>query len=77
MQIEVFELERVQSLLGNRAEYNLTESGVHPFTLDELLDRQDVAALAQLRLGYGQTSGSIALLDAVAALCSGRILRPF
>jgi aspartate/methionine/tyrosine aminotransferase len=71
MQIEIFELERVQSLWENRVEYNLTESGVHPYTLNELLDEQDVAALTDVRLGYGQTNGSIALREAIAALYPG------
>jgi len=71
MKIEVFELERVQSLWENHVEYNLTESGVHPFTLNELLDEDSVAALANLRLGYGQTNGSIALREAIAALYPG------
>lgn len=71
MQIEVFELERVQSLWENRVEYNLTESGVHPYTLNELLDASDVAALTDVRLGYGQTNGSIALRERIAALYPG------
>ncbi len=66
MQIEIFELERVQSLWENRVEYNLTESGVHPYTLAELLDANDVAALADVRLGYGQTNGSIPLRESIA-----------
>jgi aspartate/methionine/tyrosine aminotransferase len=71
MEIEIFELERVQSLWENHVEYNLTESGVHPYTLNELLDEADVAALANLRLGYGQTNGSIALRESIAALYPG------
>jgi aspartate/methionine/tyrosine aminotransferase len=71
MQIEIFELERVQSLWENRVEYNLTESGVHPYTLNELLGEKDVAALTDVRLGYGQTNGSIPLREAIAALYPG------
>jgi aspartate/methionine/tyrosine aminotransferase len=71
MQIEIFELERVQSLWENRVEFNLTESGVHPYTLNELLEEKDVAALADLRLGYGQTNGSIVLRESIAALYPG------
>jgi len=69
--IEVFELERVQSLWENRVEYNLTESGVHPYTLNELLGPTQAAALADVRLGYGQTNGSIPLREAIAALYPG------
>jgi aspartate/methionine/tyrosine aminotransferase len=71
VQIEIFELERVQSLWENRVEYNLTESGVHPFTLNELLGAGGIAALADLRLGYGQTNGSIPLRESIAALYPG------
>ena len=71
MQIELFELERVQSLWENRVQYNLTESGVHPYTLNELLGQSDVAALADVRLGYGQTNGSTPLRESIAALHPG------
>ena len=71
MDIEIFELERVQSLWENRVEYNLTESGVHPYTLNELLEPDEVAALANLRLGYGQTNGTIPLREAIARLYPG------
>lgn len=71
MQIEIFELERVQSLWENRVEYNLTESGVHPYTLNELLGEEGAAALANVRLGYGQTNGSIPLRESIAALYPG------
>jgi hypothetical protein len=40
MKIEIFELERAQSLFENTVKYNLTESGIHPFTLEELLDKE-------------------------------------
>ena len=71
MHVPVFELERGQSVWENRVEYNLTESGVHPYTLNELLGPEEAAALADVRLGYGQTNGSIALREAIAALYPG------
>jgi aspartate/methionine/tyrosine aminotransferase len=71
MQIEIFELERVQSLWENRVEYNLTESGVHPYTLSELLRGDAAAEPANVRLGYGHTNGSIPLREAIAALYPG------
>ena len=71
MHVEIFELERVQSLWENRVDYNLTESGVHPYTLNELLGAEQAAALADVRLGYGQTNGSIALREAIAAQYPG------
>ena len=71
MEIEIFELERVQSIWENRVDYNLTESGVHPYTLSELLQPEELGALANLRLGYGQTNGSIPLREAIARLYPG------
>ena len=37
MDFEIFDLERIQSLYENTVKYNLTESGIHPFTLKEFL----------------------------------------
>ncbi len=68
MNVETFELERRQSLWENLVEFNLTESGIHPFTLAELLDSDQLNELNNLRIGYGQTNGSISLRDAVSRL---------
>jgi len=68
MRIPIFELERVQSIYENTVEFNLTESGFHPFTLKELLAPQQVAELAEVILGYGQTNGAIPLRERVANL---------
>ena len=71
MKIETFELERVQSLWENRVKYNLTESGIHPYTLNELLGRKEIEKLFSLRLGYGQTNGSPELRKAISRLYPG------
>jgi len=71
MKIEIFELERRQSLWENKVKYNLTESGLHPYTLNELLDRDEIEKLLSLRLGYGQTNGSIELREAISRLYPG------
>ncbi|MFQ5824659.1 MAG: aminotransferase class I/II-fold pyridoxal phosphate-dependent enzyme [bacterium] len=71
MKIEIFELERTQSLWENTVEYNLTETGVHPFTLNELLNRDEIEKLLSIRLGYGQTNGSIELREAISNLYPG------
>jgi aspartate/methionine/tyrosine aminotransferase len=71
MKIEIFELERTQSLYENTVDYNLTESGVHPYALEELLDKEEIENLLSLRLGYGQTNGSIELREAVSRLYPG------
>ena len=71
MKIEVFELERTQSLWENRVKYNLTESGIHPYSLNEILDKEEIKDLLSLRLGYGQTNGSIELREAISHLYPG------
>ncbi|MFX0091942.1 MAG: aminotransferase class I/II-fold pyridoxal phosphate-dependent enzyme [Candidatus Hodarchaeota archaeon] len=70
MKIEIFELERRQSVWENRVKYNLTESGVHPYTLTELLTNEEIKELHSIRLGYGQTNGSIELREAISQLYS-------
>lgn len=53
MKIPNFELERVQSIWEHQVDYNLTESGLHPFTVRELLDDDQLDQLLSLRLGFG------------------------
>ena len=71
MKIEIFELERRQSVWENRVKYNLTESGVHPYTLSELLTQEEIEELLSLRLGYGQTNGLIELRETISKLYPG------
>jgi aspartate/methionine/tyrosine aminotransferase len=68
-----FELERWQSAWENRVRINLSESGVHPLSIRELLDLSDSdpADLAALRLGYSQSNGTDELRAAIAALYPG------
>jgi len=67
MHIETFELERNQSLYENTVEFNLTESGIHPFTLRELLNEEQQQEVLDLRLGYGQTNGAPELRATLAS----------
>ena len=71
MKIEIFEMERAQSLLENRVKYNLTESGIHPYTLEEFLRSDEIEKLLSIRLGYGQTNGSDELREAISRLYPG------
>ncbi|MCB1841364.1 MAG: aminotransferase class I/II-fold pyridoxal phosphate-dependent enzyme [Halioglobus sp.] len=71
MYIETFELERNQSLYENTVRYNLTESGIHPYTLRELLTEEQQAQVLDLRLGYGQTNGDPELRSTLAAYYPG------
>lgn len=72
MQIKPFELERWQSVWENRVELNISESGVHPLSLAELVDDAEALHnLLALRQGYPQTNGSEELRSRIAALYPG------
>ncbi len=59
-------MERIQSLYENTVQYNLTESGIHPYTTKEFLSEAEIETMLDLRLGYGQTNGAIELREAIA-----------
>jgi aspartate/methionine/tyrosine aminotransferase len=72
MKLEPFQMERMQSEWENRVAHNLSESGVHPMTVEQLLD--DPAERDEVlreRLLYVQSNGSDALRASVAALYPG------
>ncbi len=71
MKIETFLLERNQSLYENSVRYNLTESGVHPHALKDVLTPQEREEMLGLPLGYGYTNGDPALRRAIARLYPG------
>lgn len=69
MEFYEFELERWQSTWENRVAHNLSESGVHPMTVAEVLalDGMDPDDFAATLLVYSQGNGSDQLRDAIAA----------
>ena len=71
MKVEVFEMERFQSIWENRVTHNLSESGVHPLSLGELLDEREREAIFGQRFIYVQTNGTPALRASIAALYPG------
>ena len=71
MRIEPFRMERLQSTFENYVEYNLSESGVHPMRLSELLGPGTNGAFLETELGYGQSNGSEALRDRIASFYPG------
>ena len=68
-----FDLERWQSTWENRVRYNLSESGVHPLSIQELLGLAGASAvpLLEVRLGYSQSNGTDLLRGRIAALYPG------
>jgi aspartate/methionine/tyrosine aminotransferase len=63
-------MERWQSTYEHRVRYNLSESGVHPFTLAELLSLTGLEP-ADILLGYTQSDGSDLLKGRIAGLYDG------
>lgn len=72
MKLPTFELERNQSLWENEVDFNLTESGLHPYGLADVLSADELNVLATLPLGYGHTDGDPALKDGIASLYRGK-----
>ncbi len=72
-EFQPFEMERMMSEWENVVEYNLSESGVHPMTVRELLDGDPggVERLLDTELNYAQANGEIPLREAIAALYPG------
>ena len=58
MHFEEFTLERNQSLFENKVEYNLSESGVHPLKISEVLSEKEMEEVLDMELFYGYTNGS-------------------
>jgi aspartate/methionine/tyrosine aminotransferase len=71
MKIEVFKMERMQSTWENVVEYNLSESGVHPLTLTELLTPEELEDLTRIEIGYTQTNGTPKLREEIRRLYPG------
>jgi aspartate/methionine/tyrosine aminotransferase len=72
MNVELFAIERLQSLYENAVEVNLAESGVTPLTVGELAaGAGDRDALLTEALRYSQSNGTLPLREAIAALYAG------
>ena len=73
MELRPFTMERWQSTWEHRVRFNLSESGVHPLSLRELLELAGIDGdpLGEVRLGYGQSNGSDELRERIAALYPG------
>ena len=70
--IETFLMERMQSTYENVVDYDLSESGVRPVTLREMVGFGfDLDALMDAPLGYSQSNGTIELRERIAAMYPG------
>ncbi|HEU4402545.1 MAG TPA: aminotransferase class I/II-fold pyridoxal phosphate-dependent enzyme [Candidatus Polarisedimenticolia bacterium] len=72
MRIDPFHMERTQSVFEDEVEFNLSESGVLPLKVEELLAGvEDPAALGALSLKYPPSNGSKRLRDRIAQFYAG------
>jgi aspartate/methionine/tyrosine aminotransferase len=67
-----FDMERMMCKWENVVDYNLSESGVHPMSVEELVeDPAIIKQLLSIPLNYPQGNGIIELRENVAALYPG------
>lgn len=66
MNLEPFDLERIQSEWEHLVKYNLSESGVEPLSVEELLTPEQIKEMPTTKLGYTQTNGTIPLREAIS-----------
>src|SRR5262245_10836185 len=72
MKLEQFQMERMQSTWENLVRYNLSESGVHPASIGELIpSASEREALLNAELGYSQSNGTPELRTTIASLYPG------
>ena len=73
MKFTTFDLERTQSVWEQMVDINLTESGVHPMRLEELLDgdAEKLAELLSCEINYPHVNGLPELRENIAALYEG------
>jgi aspartate/methionine/tyrosine aminotransferase len=62
--MQTFEMERMQSTWENLVEYDMSESGVRPLTLRELMEMGfDLDSVLDVPLGYSQSNGTLELRE--------------
>lgn len=72
MPIEIFAMERMQSTWENLVDFDMSESGVRPLTLRELVEMGfDLQAFLDQPLGYSQSNGTLELRERLAAIYTG------
>jgi hypothetical protein len=64
MKMQTFEMERMQSTWENLVEYDMSESGVRPLTLRELMEMGfQLDDVLDIPLGYSQSNGTLELRE--------------
>ena len=72
MTLEPFDMERMQSTWENLVDYDMSESGVRPLTMRELVEMGfDLEAFMDQPLGYSQSNGTLELRERLATIYPG------
>lgn len=71
MKIETFKMERMQSTWENVVDYNISESGVHPLSFQELVTQEELEEILKVNIGYIQANGTPELREAISRLYPG------
>jgi aspartate/methionine/tyrosine aminotransferase len=66
MRIDLFRMERTQCLYEHEVEFNLSESGVLPLRVEELVEGPEAAKFLSLGLKYPESDGSRELRENIA-----------
>jgi aspartate/methionine/tyrosine aminotransferase len=72
LKLDEFEMERMQSEWENIVDINLTESGVSPLSIADLIsDDEQRDALFKTSISYSQTNGTVKLRETIAGMYEG------
>ncbi len=72
VEFQPFEMERMMSKWENVVDYNLSESGVHPMTIRDLVqDPANLEKLLNTEIDYPQANGILGLRERIAAIYPG------
>ena len=71
MRIDLFRMERTQCLYENEVEFNLSESGVQPVAIGDLVPDEEREAFLALTLKYPHSDGSPVLREGIAGFYPG------
>jgi aspartate/methionine/tyrosine aminotransferase len=71
MKINVFQMERWQSEWEHVVDFNLSESGVHPMSIKDLIPMDEIDRILNTRLGYIQTDGTSPLKERISEIYPG------
>lgn len=74
MKIDVFEMERMQSTHENIVDYDMSESGILPVSMNDLIGMGfDLNSVLDMPLGYSQSDGTPEVKDLITQIYPGAV----